>query len=197
MNGIRPRPGGLPLVPCPDFLAWYVDGDGIVRASDGTAREVIGADVARVIGQDYRTALAPFEGAVRRIERALAGESVAEFGDTWGRRWFNIVTPSRCGWGVDGWSVMLPDGAGGDVRSIYESVDRVPEFGIEPGDRFVRRERADGVSVVRHWDEDRWRDYLSDRPDRIRALLSPSPAVHPLPPPATPPILRIVPRQCP
>lgn len=118
MLSARPNRFGVPRLPFPAFLTWYIAGDGRILSSEGTAAADYPSEIARVIGCQFRDALPP--AAARRIERAMSGEAVAEFGDTWGGRWFNLVTPSICGWGVDGWSIQLPDNlAAGALAGVH------------------------------------------------------------------------------
>lgn len=105
-------PSSLLQLRLPAFLAWYVAGDGVILQADGTAAADYSTVVASLIGRPYREALADCPAAIRRVERAMAGETVAETSEMWGAEWFSVAAPSKCGWGVDGWTIRLPEGVG-------------------------------------------------------------------------------------
>lgn len=142
----------VPQLTFPPFLAWRVSADGRFVSAIGSAADEY-AVASELLGQDFRAALADDPGAIARIERALSGIPVAEIHTSWGARWFTLASMGARG--VDGWSVMLPEGAGedpssGQRRRTWEMEGvRSEAGGYRDGDVFVKVNGRPGVAMGR------------------------------------------------
>lgn len=165
----------------------FVEPDGTICHARG---ELMGRLSPDLVGRNVLDVVSSSPKLMDAWRRALMGEQVIggfNLGETpegEPQEWYVELTPIRGGGGLIGVELFALPSVPAEqqpkpAERITEAAGDDPEFGVESGDRFVKRWGRRGVFKISHWADSVYEEYERRDPGRVHIIRD-------FPPPAAP-----------